>query len=405
MRGMFRPGLENLLSNKKLIAELKSRRVGLVAHPASVDRRLNHAFDLLAEKLGKGLTCAFGPQHGMRGEKQDNMIESDDFKDPRYGIPVYSLYGKVRRPTPQMLDQFDLLLFDLQDVGCRIYTFLTTLFYVLDDCAKTGKAVWVLDRPNPAGRPIEGNLLEPKFFSFVGAAEIPMRHGLTLGEAGAWYIKHRGLNVEYKVVKMSGYRPADRKQNGWPGQSLAWVNPSPNLPTLSGVRVYPGTVLIEGLLLSEGRGTTRPLEIIGHPELDGEKLAQRTLDILPPALRKGFKLRPCFFEPTFHKFAGQLCAGLQIHVDLPEYNHSKFRPYRLTAAIFKAACEQLGPEKMWKNPPYEYEFEKLPIDLISGSEFLRHWVQDRKSNYPQLDKYLTKDEKAWEKFRKPFLLY
>lgn len=401
---MFKFGLENLNSNKKLISHLKTKRVGLVAHPASVDKKLNHSFDILAKLLGKNLTCAFGPQHGLRGEKQDNMIESDDFKDPKYNIPVFSLYGKVRRPNPEMLDHFDILLFDLQDVGCRIYTFLTTLFYCLDDCAKTGKSVWVLDRPNPAGRPIEGNLLEKEFFSFVGAAEIPMRHGLTLAEAGHWYIHHKKLDVDYKVIKMSDYDPKD-KEFGWPAKDLSWINPSPNLPTLSGVRIYPGSVMIEGVQLSEGRGTTRPLEVIGHPDIDGEALCARTLKILLPDAAKYFQLRPCFFEPTFHKFQGQLCSGLQIHVDIKAYKHNKFQPYRLMAAIFKASCEQLGKDKMWKSPPYEYEFDKLPIDLISGSEYLRHWVEDSKSNYKDLDKYLSPDEKFWEKSRKAFLLY
>ena len=402
---MFRLGIENLLNNKKLLQLLKGQRIGLVAHPASVDKNIHHSFDLLAKKLGQKLTCAFGPQHGLRGEKQDNMIESDDYKDPKYGVPVFSLYGKVRRPTDKMLDHFDILLFDLQDVGCRIYTFLTTLFYSLEDCARSGKALWVLDRPNPIGRPTEGHLLEKKFYSFVGLAPIPLRHGMTLGEIGAWYIQHKGLNIDYRVIKMSGYNPEDKNELGWPGKYLPWINPSPNLPTLSGVRIYPGTVMIEGLKLSEGRGTTRPLEVIGHPELDGELLAKRTLSLLPKELQQGYKLRPCFFEPTFHKFSGQLCGGVQIHIDIPSYKHKKFHPYRLTATLLKAAWEQLGSKKLWKPPPYEYELKKRPIDLISGSEFLRHWVENPKSKYKDLDNSLSLDEKAWEQSRKKFLLY
>lgn len=402
---MFQLGIEKLLKNKKALSELRSKRVGLVAHPASVDKKLNHSIDLLHEALGTSLTCAFGPQHGLRGEKQDNMIESDDFKDPNYNIPIFSLYGEVRRPTKEMLEHFDVLLFDLQDVGCRIYTFITTLFYCLEDCAKTNKSLWVLDRPNPAGRPVEGNIIDPNYFSFIGAAEIPMRHGMTLAEAGQWYIDYKNLDVDYKVIKMSDYDPEEKQDWGWPSKHLSWVNPSPNLPTLSGVRMYAGTVLFEGLNLSEGRGTTRPLELLGDPDLNGEALAKRTLKILPEEDQQYFLLRPCFFEPTFQKHHGKLCSGVQIHIDIKSYKHKKFRPYRLACALMKAAFEQLDSQRMWKQPPYEYELEKLPIDILSGNDFLRKWVEDKSAKYKDLDEYLLKDEKAWAKSSKPYLLY
>ncbi len=406
---MFRLGLENLLRNPALLRQLKKHRVGLVAHPASVDRQLHHSTDILAKALGRSLTCAFGPQHGMRGEKQDNMVESNNYLDPSLGIPVFSLYGEVRRPTEKMLEHFDTLLFDLQDVGCRIYTFLTTLFYVLEDCARTGKSVWVLDRPNPAGRPVEGNLLEREFFSFVGGAEIPMRHGLTLGEAGAWYIAHRKLDVDYRVVKMSGYDPTAAGQWGWPDGVLSWVNPSPNIPRLSSVRVYPGSVMVEGTKLSEGRGTTRPLEVLGAPGMDGEAIAKTTSKILSQRMGdtflRGYRLRPCFFEPTFHKHKGQLCGGVQVHVDQNDYKHSLFKPYRIFCALFKAIHELYPEFELWQSPPYEYEFEKLPIDLISGSEFLKAWVADPRAKMHDLDAYLAPDEKTWLRARRPFLLY
>jgi uncharacterized protein YbbC (DUF1343 family) len=410
---MFRYGLENLLKNQKLIRHLRARRVGLVAHPASVDQKLNHAADLLHEALGgargKGLACAFGPQHGLRGEKQDNMIESPDEVDSRLGIPIFSLYGEVRRPTAQMLDQFDVLLFDLQDLGCRIYTFLTTLFYVLEDAARTGKEVWVLDRPNPVGRPVEGSILSDDFHSFVGAAPMPMRHGLTLAEAAEWFIKYRKLDIEYQTIAMTGYSPEKGPGFGWLPK-LPWVNPSPNAPNLNMARVYPGSVMVEGTNLSEGRGTTRPLEVIGLPEISPEEWIKRTLKILERSSPKGHarlgcRLRPCYFEPTFHKFKGELCGGVQVHVEDTFYNHKLFKPYRLFAALFKAVRELRPDVDLWRKPPYEYEFEKTPIDLISGDTRLRDWVDDPSARLPDLDAFLSPSERAWTKERRGVLRY
>ncbi len=400
-------GLEGLLKSAKLKKELKARRVGLVGHPASVDHSLKHSLDLLVE-AGVNVTCAFGPQHGMRGEKQDNMIESANFIDARHRIPIFSLYGEVRRPTAKMLEHCDLILFDLQDVGCRIYTFLTTLFYVLEDCAKAGKAVWVLDRPNPAGRVVEGTTLDSQFFSFVGGAEIVMRHGLTLGEAGQWYIEHRGLEVEYHVVEMKNYKPARGPTFGWPAGDLSWVNPSPNMPQLSTARMYAGTVLIEGTRLSEGRGTTRPLELLGAPGLDGEMLVARIQKMIPQHL-KGVSLRPCFFEPTFQKHKGALCSGFQIHIDqvvgASAYRHEAFRPYRIVAAAFKAVRELRPDFDLWLPPPYEYEKVKMPIDILSGDSRLRQWVDDPASRWGDFEKILARDEKAWAKTARQFYLY
>jgi len=404
---MVQMGLEKLLADAKLKRQLKGKRVALVGHPASVGASLVHAMDLLFEG-GVPLSCAFGPQHGLRGEKQDNMIESDDYLDPKYEIPVFSLYGQVRRPTPQMLNHFDVILFDLQDVGCRIYTFLTTLFYVMEDCAQAGKSVWVLDRPNPAGRPIEGNLLDPHFFSFVGGAEIVMRHGLTLGEAGLWYKNHKQLsNLDYRVVPLAGgYKPDKGPGYGWlPGERV-WVNPSPNMPQVSTARMYAGTVLIEGTKLSEGRGTTRPLEVVGTPflEIDAEKWVGEIHKMIPKYL-KNVILRPCFFEPTFQKHSKKLCAGWQIHIDRNSYDHKNFKPYRIVCAGLKA-LRRLQPDyDLWLSPPYEYERVKMPIDILSGSSFLRKWVDDPAAQWGDLEKYLTTDEKKWEKERRPFLLY
>ena len=362
---MFKFGLETLMKDEHALSELRSRRVGLVASPAAVDQNLNHSVDLLANALEGSLKCAFGAQHGMRGDKQDNMIESDDYIDPKLNIPVFSLYGKVRRPTPEMMEHFDTLVFDLQDLGCRIYTFLTTLFYCMEDCAKTGKAVWVLDRPNPAGRPIEGNLLEDHFFSFVGGAKLPMRHGLTLGEAANWYKSHKALDLELKVIQMNDYRPHDANK-GWP--DLPWINPSPNAPNVNMARVYAGSVMVEGTRYSEGRGTTRPLELFGAPHIDAEKLIKKTLEIMNVDA-VGFQLRPCYYEPTFHKFKGELCSAVQVHADTHEYDHNKFKPYRLFACLFKAAHSLYPDFEMWTQPPYEYVHDRTPIDVITGSTF------------------------------------
>ena len=261
-------GLERFIQNPTLRAPLAGRRVALLAHPASVTRDLTHALDAIAALPDVKLTAAFGPQHGLRGDKQDNMIESPDYTDPRLGIPVYSLYGEVRRPTDVMMASFDVLLVDLQDLGCRIYTFITTLLYVLEAAAKHGKAVWVLDRPNPAGRPVEGLSLRPGWESFVGAAPMPMRHGMTMGELGHWFIAHFGLELEYRVIAMQGWQPDAAPGYGWPqgvDDWRSWVNPSPNAANLSMARAYAGTVMLEGTTLSEGRGTTRPLELFGAP--------------------------------------------------------------------------------------------------------------------------------------------
>jgi uncharacterized protein YbbC (DUF1343 family) len=387
-------GIDRLIAEPALRERLKGRRAALLAHPASVLSDLTHSLDALASLPDLQLTAAFGPQHGLRGDKQDNMVESPDFRDPRRGIPVFSLYGEVRRPTPAMLEHFDVLLVDLQDLGCRIYTFLTTLRYVLEAGAAHGKAVWVLDRPNPAGRLVEGLALRPGWESFVGAGRFPMRHGLTLGEAGDWFLRELKLQVEYEVVAMRGWRPAAAPGYGWPLGERSWVNPSPNAANLSMARCYAGTVMLEGSTLSEGRGTTRPLELFGAPGLDPERIIATMATIAPDWLG-GCRLRPCWFEPTFHKHAGQLCAGVQIHVDDPVYDHARFRPWRIIAAAFKA-IRRLAPDyDLWRDFPYEYESDRLAIDLINGGPQLREWVDDPAAEAGDLEALAARDEAAW----------
>ena len=397
-------GLDRLLAEPQLRRPLAGRRVALLAHPASVTAGLEHAIDALASLDDLRLTAAFGPQHGLRGDKQDNMVESPDFQDPVHGIPVFSLYGEVRRPTDAMLDTFDVLLVDLQDLGCRIYTFITTLRYVLEAAARRGKAVWVLDRPNPVGRPVEGLTLRAGWESFVGAGPMPMRHGLTLGELGHWFVRHLRLDVEYRVIEMLGWQPARGPGFGWPLEERTWVNPSPNAPNLWMARCYPGTVMLEGTTLSEGRGTTRPLELFGAPGLDAAALVA-VMQRLAPQWLRGCRLRPCWFEPTFHKHAGQLCAGVQVHVEDAAYDHEAFRPWRLQALAFKALRNLRPDYELWRDFPYEYERDRLAIDLINGSDLLRRWVDDPTATPADLDALAVPDEDAWREERKDALLY
>jgi uncharacterized protein YbbC (DUF1343 family) len=397
-------GIDRLVENPKLRKPLAGKRVALLAHPASVTRGLTHALDALATLKDIKLTAAFGPQHGLRGDKQDNMIESPDFHDSTHGIPVFSLYGEVRRPTPQMMDTFDVLLVDLQDLGCRIYTFITTLRYILEVAAQHCKAVWVLDRPNPVGRPVEGLRLRPGWESFVGAGPLPMRHGLTLGELANWFVKTLYLDVEFNVVTMEGWEPAHAPGYGWPLDERTWVNPSPNAPNLWMARCYAGTVMLEGTTLSEGRGTTRPLELFGAPGIEPRALLAKMGSLAPEWLR-GCRLRECWFEPTFHKHTGKLCAGMQIHVDDACYNHESFKPWRLIALAFKSLRALRPDYDLWRDFPYEYENDRLAIDLIDGSELLRQWVDDSEAAPADLDKLATADEKLWIEERKSVLLY
>jgi uncharacterized protein YbbC (DUF1343 family) len=343
----------------------------------------------------------------MRGDKQDNMIESPDYNDPAHGMPVFSLYGDVRRPTGQMMSTFDVVLIDLQDLGCRIYTFITTLLYMLEAAAKEGKSVWVLDRPNPVGRPIEGLSLRPGYESFVGAGPMPMRHGLTLGELGPWFVKRFGLDVDYRVIAMEGYDPGAAPGYGWPIGQRTWVNPSPNAPNLWMARAYAGTVMVEGATLSEGRGTTRPLELFGAPDIDARKVIAEMRKLAPHWL-EGCLLRDCWFEPTFHKHMKQLCSGVMIHTEDPAfYDHAAFRPWRVQALGFKAIRKLYPDYALWRGDDFKYEYTSghLAIDVINGSPLLREWVDDSKATPADLDALTAPDEKAWAAERQAHLIY
>lgn len=397
-------GIDELLRNRTLQKAIEGKRLALLGHPASVTHDCMHTLDVLFELPGLNVVAAFGPQHGMRGDKQDNMIESEDYIDPRFGIPVFSLYGEVRRPTSAMMDVFDILIVDLQDVGTRIYTFVTTMTYMLEACAEHKKSMWVLDRPNPAGRPIEGTILEPGWESFIGCGPLIMRHGLTVGEIARWYVDLKHLDLDLTVVPMEGYSPNKAPGYGWPILELSWVNPSPNASSLNMARCFPGTVLFEGTTLSEGRGTTTPLEVIGAPDIDFERILKRMRSLAPEWLQGCF-IRPCFFEPTFHKHVGKLCSGIQIHTDNDHYEHDHFRPYRIGALALKAIRLEYPDYEIWHNLPYEYETERLAIDLLSGGTFLREWVDNPSSTPADFEARLCPDEQAWAEIRKPYLLY
>ncbi|WP_343520448.1 DUF1343 domain-containing protein [Sphingomonas sp.] len=395
-------GIDRLLADPALLSQLQGRRVALLAHPASVTADLTHSLDALVA-AGINVSAVFGPQHGVRGDLQDNMMESPDYTDPTYGMPVFSLYGEVRRPTGQSMHTFDLILIDLQDLGCRIYTYVTTLLYMLEAAAQHGKEVWVLDRPNPAGRPVEGLTLLPGWESFVGAGPMPMRHGMTLGEMGSWFIDHFKLDVAYRVIEMEGWAPDAAPGFGWPSERV-WINPSPNAANVNMARAYAGTVMLEGTMLSEGRGTTRPLELFGAPDIDAKAVIAEMRRIAPEWLA-GCTLRDFWFQPTFHKHVGQLCSGVFIHAEGAGYDHAAFRPWRLQALGFKAIRSLYPDYALWRDFPYEYEFGKLAIDVINGGPGLREWVDDAAAAPGDLDSAAKADESAWEEVRRAFLRY
>ncbi len=345
------------------LAAFRDRALGLVLHPASVTSDLRLSVDVLLE-AGFRVEALFGPQHGARGEKQDNMIESEHYTDPVTGRPVHSLYSEVRKPTPDMLSGLDAVLFDLQDVGVRVYTFVWTMALAMEACAEADIPFVVLDRPNPIGGEVrEGAVLRPGFESFVGLHPIPLRHGLTAAELAGWLNEERGIGCELHVVRCAGWK----RSMHWTDTGLPWVMPSPNLPTPRSCDVYPGMVLVEGTNLSEGRGTTRPFELYGAPYLEPYALHEALRDELGP----GLALRPCWFEPTFQKHAGVVCGGGQLHVTDP----GAVRSVRAAVALF-AACRAQAPDDFgWRPPPYEYEEKLEPIDILWGHDGLRLGIE------------------------------
>lgn len=399
----FEFGIDNLLSSSDLLDKLRRNKVGLIAHPASITSDNCHTLDALMDK-GCNLIRAFGPQHGMRGDKQDNMIESADYLDPLHQIPIVSLYGEHRRPTEEMIHDLDIILFDLQDIGCRIYTYITTLKYFVEACADYDCELWVLDRPNPAGRPVDGLRLEAGQESFVGCDELPTRHGLTVGELAGWFNSRQVETANLRTINMQGYNPEASPGYGWPINHRPWINPSPNAASLNMSRCFAGTVLLEGTRLSEGRGTTVPLEVVGAPDFPSADILSYMHEKVPDWL-SGVFLRPCFFEPTFHKYLGEMCSGIQIHTDYAGYQHELFKPYRFIAGLLKSLKHCQQDSELWRHHDYEYETGRLPIDVIDGGPGLRTWVDDDSKDFMYFESRLQLVEQEWLAERGPFLLY
>ncbi len=373
--------------------DLKAARAGLVAHPASINGGLEHAKDALRRSKKIRLTALFGPQHGIHGQTQDNMVEWEGFRDPGTDLPVYSLYGKTRKPGPEMLADIDALVIDLQDVGSRYYTFIWTLDLCMQACAETGKAVVVLDRPNPVGgRVTEGPVLDPEYASFVGLRPLPVRHGMTIGEIGLYLRDGFYPGLDFTVVPMEGW-----KRTKWfDGTGLPWVLPSPNMPTLETALVYPGMCLLEATNISEGRGTTRPFEIFGAPFIHPETLIKRLREFKLP----GVAFRPLHFQPTFQKHAGTVCGGAQIHV----IDRERFKPFKTGVAVLKAIHNTYPREFAWKQPPYEYEEVKLPIDILAGTDRLRKDIEAW-ADLKDMEAWWKEEARAFEKIRKKYLIY
>lgn len=390
-RTRVRTGLERLLDGEA--SDLRAERIGVILHPASVTADLTHSADALVGG-GFDVRALFGPQHGARGEKQDNMVESEDYRDPVTGLPVFSLYGEVRKPMPAMLDGLGAVLFDLQDVGVRVYTFVWTMALAMEACAEAGIRFVVLDRPNPiSGTRREGPVLRSGYESFVGLHPVPLRHGLTCGEIAQWLNQTRNIGCELTVVPCSGYR----RRMSWSDTGLPWVMPSPNLPTPESCSVYPGMVLLEGTNLSEGRGTTRPFEVFGAPYLDPMTLVEA---LLGGELGPGVTLRPCHFEPTFQKHAGAVCGGAQLHVTDPNV----FEPVRAAVAIIRAARAQAPEHFEWRPPPYEYEEVLMPIDMLWGHDGLRTGV-DAGATVTSILAGIEDELDDFSRSVEPFLIY
>ena len=387
-----RLGLERLLDgpDRELIA---GQRVGLVCNPASIDGRFRHAADRLSEDGGVTLTAIFGPQHGFRSDLQENMIESPHARDVRRRVPVHSLYSETREPTGAMLADVEVLVVDLQDVGTRIYTYIYTMANCLRAARRHGIRVVVCDRPNPiGGEQIEGATLDPVYASFVGQFPIPMRHGMTIGELARLFNDRFGIAAAVDVVPMEGWsRSMYVDETGLP-----WVLPSPNIPTLDTAIVYPGAVLFEGTMLSEGRGTTRPFELLGAPWIDGDRFADQMNQRHLP----GVFFRPMVFEPTFHKYAKETCGGCQVHVT----DRHAFRPVRVAVELLAEFHREGGDRFRWREPPYEYEHEKPPVDILYGSDRLRRGI-DAGQDTAAIAADWPRDEDAFRSLREPFLLY
>jgi uncharacterized protein YbbC (DUF1343 family) len=384
-------GIDQLLDTERAL--VAGSRVGLVCNPASIDAQFRHTADRLRDDSEVTLAALFGPQHGFRSNLQDNMIETPHDRDARRQVPVFSLYSETREPTGDMLKDIDVLVVDLQDVGTRVYTYVYTMANCMRAAARHGVRVVVCDRPNPiGGEAVEGGVLREQWTSFVGQFSIPLRHGMTIGELARLFNDAFGIGCALDVVALVGWR----RGMYFDQTGLPWVIPSPNLPTLDTAIVYPGAVMFEGTMLSEGRGTTRPFELVGAPWIDGERLA----DAMNARGLPGVHFRPVFFEPTFHKHARQTCGGCQPHVT----DRATFEPVRTAVELIAEFSRQDPGHFAWKQPPYEYEHEKQPIDVLYGSDQLRMTI-DRGGDVGALVRSWEPEEEAFKKLRQPFLMY
>jgi len=387
----IRLGIEELLS--KRVDLLRGARVGLICNQASVDHEWRHSADLCGAESGFKLTTLFGPQHGIRGEVQDNMVETPHTLDSETGLPIYSLYSETREPTEEMLRDVDVLLFDMQDVGCRIYTFVYTLANCMRAAQKYGKRVVVCDRPNPiGGEKLAGNVLEPEYASFVGQFPIQTRHGMTVCELAKMFREHWGIDCELELVLMEGWT----RELWFDETDAEWVLPSPNIPTLDSATVFPGMVHLEGTQMSEGRGTTRPFELIGAPYIDAHKY-QRELAAYDFA---GVHFRASSFQPTFQKHAGRNCGGVQVHVT----DRKAFEPVRAGVAAVKVAHDLYPEQFLWKEPPYEYVYDQNPFDVIAGTASLRQSIE-RGDSLEQIEDSWREKQAAFQALREKYLLY
>ncbi len=386
-----RTGLERLLD--KEIERFEGMPLGIVSNATSVDTQFRHSIELLHRDPRASLVAIFGPQHGLFGETQDNMVEWEGYRDPVTGLPIYSLYGETRVPTPEMLDDVSVVLFDIQDVGARYYTFIYTMAHVMMACQREGKKIIILDRPNPIGGvTIEGNILHRRYASFVGMFPICVRHGMTVGELALLFNHDFGIEADLEVLAMEGWqRSMFYDQTGIP-----WIIPSPNMPTLETAIVYPGMCLLEGTNLSEGRGTTRPFEIFGAPFIEPNRLCDHLSQLKLP----GVRFRAVRFRPTFQKFKGVICGGCQIHV----VDRAVFKPFLSGVAIIRAIRTMYPDQFRWRLPPYEYEYEKLPIDILAGCSRLRRMI-DEGVELSEIEAYWKPDEESFADQRKPYLLY
>ena len=389
-------GLDILTSELQEQKQIRGN-IAYLGHQASVNGKLQNGLDLIVPIFGKRVSKAFGPQHGFSTSAQDNMIETPHAIHPAYKIPIYSLYSETREPTDDMMDKVDTLIVDLQDVGTRVYTYIWSLYHSMQYAEGRAIEVVVLDRPNPlGGLNIQGNLPDPEYYSFVCRSKIPMRHGLTIGEMALWFKKHHFPDVSLRIIKMKGWK----RKMLWRNTNLDWVNPSPNLPTPGGCLIYPGTVLIEGTNLSEGRGTTRSLELFGHPNINPFLIKKDLDSYLAKVGIEAFELRPTYFEPVFHKFSGLSCGGFQIHLT----NYHKANSWKLVQFLLSFFYQRIGNEGFWCTKPYEYEFDGLAIDWINGTDKIRKQIENN-----TLEMELLELEKEgmdeFKELRKEVLMY